>query len=201
MRWKQWAVGGLVAGMLAALVAVVWVTLRPRPPHPLDFPDDVAVVGVTADMFASDLGDQVPPFAVPPEFIPRILAVFRPAEEYTGKHFPPPGVWFGRVSVQATDGRILVLEIPWAWKEPLFFRSGETWYVRGGPFVPDRVFGDRVEDRWYTSENFALAHALREMGEEQPEGRKQSRIIYFLEELERSAGRRPPLREPLKIPD
>jgi hypothetical protein len=201
MRRRQWLLTAVIAGVLAVLGAAGWVALKPRPTHPLDLPDDAAVANVTADMFASDLGDPIPPFAVPSEYVPRVLAAFRPAEEYTGKYLPPPDVWFGRVTVQATDGRILTLEIPWAWKEPLIFRSGETWYIRGGPFVPDRVFGSRVEDQWYTSENFALAEALREMGKEQPEGRKRPRIVYHLDKIERSAGRRPPLREPLKIPD
>jgi hypothetical protein len=197
-RWR-WAVAGL-AGVLAVLGAAGWVALKPRPTHPLDLPDDAAVANVTADMFASDLGDPVPPFAVPPEYVPRVLAAFRPAEVYTGKYRPPPDVWFGRVIIQVADGRTFTLEIPWAWKGPLLFRAGETWYVRGGPFVPARVFGDREVDRSYTSENFALAHALREMGEERTDGGKRSWITFHLDELERSAGRRPPLRDLSEIP-
>src|SRR4051812_48191167 len=127
MRWRRWIIGLVV--LAAGLGVAGRAILKLQSAHPLDYPDDVDVVGVTAELFASDQGDAVPPFAVPSEYIPRLLAAFRPVEEYTGRR-PPLDTPIGRLVIRATDGRALEILVPWVWKEPLFFRVGGVWYVR-----------------------------------------------------------------------
>ena len=151
---------------------------------------------VTAELFASDLGDPIPPFPSA-EYVPEIWPRSgqpKSTEPATG----PAGHLFGRVTVQAADGRTITLEIL---IEGALRFSRRTWYIRGGPLVPARVFGEREGDQYYISENFTLADALREMGEERTDGRKRSRITFHLDELERSSGRRPPLRDLREIPE
>jgi hypothetical protein len=62
----------------------------------------------------------------------------------------------------------------------------------GANFTRARIIGG-VEG--YTSENLAFVAAIRELSRAPAVGRKRPQLDHYLNELDRSAGRKPPIRD------
>src|SRR5262245_1517866 len=183
--------GGL-AGVLVLFAAWHWWFKRSLE---LSFPDDSEVESVIAEVLEVDgVTRAVPPTTIPSSYVPRILDSLRPPirNEY-------PAAWddetIGRVTINTRDGRSIRVTFPFSGKNPLCFRLDGICCRRGGSYVPDIGLLHGVEHDRHAPECLFMANVIREIHEEQVTGKKSETLNEYFEQLERSAGKRPPRKQ------
>jgi len=97
-------------GTLTALVATS-VACGLRPAKPVDFPADGEIVWVTASLTGDGFQptSPLPEFAVPPAYVPRLMAAFRPTERLDDAPNPGKLPVMGALEITARDGRRLTV--------------------------------------------------------------------------------------------
>lgn len=180
----------LVASTAIVAIAVLTVIflLRPRP-RPVPFPEDVEVVGMTASLTGKVWGEKVvPEFAVPPAYVPRLLALFRPAQrsDYHPLWDEPP---IGILKIKDRKGEESVIRFGFSGKNPLCYNFAGIRCVRGGPFESIYVSDEGI----FCAECVALEKVITELDRVRTMYNWDGELEEAFAMLERSAGRRPPL--------
>jgi hypothetical protein len=178
----------LATGPLA--VSAGWWLLRERgEPQTVYFPADEEVAEVTASLTGTHkLTSVVPEFTVPAEYVPRILAPFRPAKkhDYSAEL---DEFTMARLVIRTKAGQTITITVPNSDKNKLCYRLDGIRCVRGGQYgaVLDSDQGDGLA----IPESGFLSCSIAEMWNEQKSGEKSKQLQLYLEFLERSIGARP----------
>ena len=159
----------------------------------VSLPDAPAVESMTGEILELEgVTSTVPVTDIPPEYMPRLLDAFRPAVVHDY-----PGQWdesqtIGRLIIKTRDGRSIRVTFPFSGKTPLCFNVDGIRCMRGGEYEPIRyiiIDGNRYG---YSAECLVLANVIREVHREHVTGKRSESLDQYLEDLERSAGKRPP---------
>jgi hypothetical protein len=175
------------------LVVLVWILVVGRPPERIAL-NDADVVSVAAEVFAVDVmgTDHIPPFTIPLEYHSPILDTLRPIVRGN----PPP--WddlatVARLSIRKRDGTKIEIEIPMGGQNRLGYKLNGDWCVRDGRYEPvyDMVLDDGIK-MGYADESLLLYDSLRQIHRKMTNGDNDSELVESFENLQRSAGKRPP---------
>ena len=184
-------VGALLT--VSAAVFLLWPRSATSGLELVDFPDDTDIVSITASLNENESGyfhSATPEFVVAPEHAVKLLATFRPTEKCD---YPP--AWdqdtLARLIIKTKSGEAHLVTIPFSGKNKLCFTFDGVRCVRGGQYKPVYV-GEREMDSIWTPECMIVAQIIRELFEQQANGNNSDRYSELLEDLERSAGLRPP---------
>ncbi len=186
----------LVLALVASICFLglaIWFFNRNAPPKE-HFLRDEDVESVVAETF-SNYGDKgVSSFQIPAEYVPRILDAIRPIVE---NEYPPnfDEPLLGKLTIHKRDHTRVEITFPMCGQGPLFYKYNGVRCGRGGPYEP--VF-DIVHEgvrMGYADESLMLVGAIEEIGREAAGGKKSTRLVRILEDLERSAGKRPPQKQ------
>jgi len=187
----------LTAGGLGVLsIALLLFLVMARSPERIVL-NDADVESVTAEVFAVDFmgTEHILPFKVPQELHSQVLDSLRPIVRTSA---PPWGdlETVAKLSIRKRDGTEIDVLIPMGGQNPIGYKLNGDWCVREGPYEPvyDMVFivgGDSVK-MGYADESLLLSEALRQIHRKVSSGDDDSKLAASLEDLQRSAGKRPP---------
>ena len=180
------AVGAVLCFLAGGLL--LWSPLRQ--PKDVSLPPDSDVASMTAMLTGyQGVTRTVPEFTVPPEYIPKLLSAFRPAEK--GKY---PDLWdrdeLARLKLMTTNGKVFSIAFGFSGKSPLCFTFDGYQCGRAGRYDPIAINSDDHYEH-YASECLLVAHILDYIKREIETGTKSPKIDRYFEDLERSAGDRP----------
>jgi hypothetical protein len=98
----------------------------------------------------------------------------------------------GRLEVRTRDGQSIRIMFPQAGKNVLCFNLDGVRCRRGGRSGPVVHVADGKQLVGYLPENLALAEVIRLIRQEQTTREKSAALAELFEDLEQSAGKRPP---------
>ena len=188
-RFLPWLILGVAtvgsAGALAIWHLPHWSAKSQRA-----FPSDEEVQEVRAALTGTEnFTPRVAEFTVPPEYVPRLLAAFRPVER---KEYPAS--WdagdIARLEILTKEGLVRRITVPFSGKNPLCFRLDGIQCFRGGKYLPVAI-NRKWDDQLWISECGRLVSAIHEIWRQQTTGARSDRLEDYLQDLERSAGARP----------
>ncbi len=178
----------LVALALFALIWKINSVRTPTQPRVIELPPPSEIASVKAALEKRSQFGIVPEFTIPPKYVSRIVNVFRPATCYNGS---PSSGSLGRVEVLTRAGRKISIRFGFNGHNPIGFTVDGVKCIRGGKYQPVRV-GTSERDEVYLMECVELEVALCLIYGEVKYGHKNKFLNEFLDNLERSAGRRAP---------
>lgn len=156
-------------------------------------PDDSEIEKVLASARKTDVGFSLPgtpEVSIPAEYIPRVMALFRPAVRngWVGREWEPPIV---DLTVITKGGRRIPIIVFWTGKTDLICAIDGVSSNRSGVYTYTSVSKD---GRWeqYSIESLLLIEFLTGIERELATGVEDQKARDALENLERSAGKRAP---------
>jgi hypothetical protein len=189
-RFVMLLVGACMVGLLV-LPALSHFFSKPTQSGTVDLPADPDVESITATVYAVDgFSSAVPTFAIPGEYFVRLLSAIKPAE--TANY---PASWdedtMAILKIKTKTGQTNTITFCFPGKNRLCFQVDGVRCVRGGRYDP--VFVGERHESWLP-ECCVLAGILAEIQHETLTGEKSAIVADRFEDLERSAGKRPPRR-------
>jgi hypothetical protein len=185
-------VAGLTLVAFIALIAVFLDVFQEAPETlQVQLPRDDDIVTLKATLFKSPwTSGPVAEFAIPPRYIPKIMAAFRTAEpeEYKILEGDP----LGRLLLTTKGGGTVEIELFFYGKAPTHFSVNGVLCVRRGDFKPAIIVGEN--DEVFIPEGSALAEVIGEIHAECKFGTANERLKQCLDYLEMSRGERLPER-------
>jgi hypothetical protein len=180
----------LLAGLLLLALGGAFLALMLRGPpkqelslpSSVDIPSDGEVAGIAVRLYNSCQQEpDEPEFDLPAEFVPEVLAVFRPVR--VARHHPAVEE-YGTMRLRLRGGGDVELRLYRLNKEPVLFSVSGVPCTRGGPYK-DMAPGYHK----YYPESFALEGLLREFALITKGRGSHDRVREVLEKFARSAGR------------
>ena len=183
-----------VISVAAVSFALIWgyhLLRTPIQPRVVELPPASEVASVKAVLEKGSQFGSIPEFTIPPKYVSRILDAFRPATK--DNYLSSWGTGLGRLEVITRAGRKIRIQFGFNGHNPICFTVDGVQCIRGGEYKPVRV-GTCERDEVYLMECVELECALGLIYSEEKTGRKNKFLNAFLDNLERSAGRRAPKR-------
>jgi hypothetical protein len=187
----RWVVTILI--MLAIGTAIIAIFRSFAPNEMPALPEDDEIASMSAEAFAGDGLQALPPFQVPDRYVPVFLATMRPAvaarcaESWDTNRL-------GAFSITTKSGRKIEVTFGFNGQNPLYFRVDGKCFERGGKYEPVKIDRkSRDNDGVFLAECNAVAYLIGAVSWELKTAEQNDRIRELIEKLERSRGDRPPI--------